>query len=192
MRHPSATATLLVLVLWAGPLEARAQTGPVEVDRIEVVVADRVVTASDVRLEAALQPHHPSQIPAWERRRQDPLEAAVDQAVLRKAAGAVGVYLPSRAELRAELTQVIATWPDDRSLGRFMLLHGLDEESLSNHVYARMVAERFLLRNLARVGEGGSGPKNASDAEYRRLISELRTRTEVRYVHRSSTPASQQ
>lgn len=125
---------------------ARAETA----DRVRYVVGTRIVTASDVRLEAALALHDrsPMTLPGP----SDPETRAVDMAVLRERAGDAVIYRPSPSDVRGRLDRLRSACGTEWST--FLDAWGLDEQRLEGILFSRMVVERYVLRNAPRAAEG--------------------------------------
>jgi len=132
---------LLLLSLCGG---ARAEV----VDRVLFVVEDQLVLLSDVELNAAINPLDESPSPFWSRPGADPAQQVVDAAILRHLAGNVALYQPSDDEVRERTEAIRARFLDRASWQYFLGGWGMDERSFRSVIRRRMVAERYLARNL--------------------------------------------
>lgn len=188
------TLLLALLLRLASPALADAPAGPVVVDRVVATVGDRVITASDVSLERALAENDPSPVPAIQARRSDPMQSLVDLALARGQAGDIAVYAPSPADVRERLAAVRGGWPDPRGWEAFLARVGHTEEQLAGALYSRMVAERYVVRNITAPArgraEGADEAAKAAAAAYDRWAREQRRRVPVRIVPplRADTP----
>ncbi len=189
MRLPSPPLTLLLLALLvAGP--ARADPGgarePALLDRVVAVVGDRIITQSDVALEGALASRDPSPVAVIQERRGEPLEALIDLAIARALAGDVSLYQPTQSQVRERLAAVRGTWSDPRDWEAFLARTGHSEEQLAGALYSRIIAERYVLRNVTSRVEGRADAADASQEAarlaYARWITEQRQRVLVRVV----------
>lgn len=140
------------------------------VDRILHVVDQRVVTASDVALEAEIDPYDQSPIPALEDPAYPYEQRLVDFAILRQQAGDVKVFAPSTAEVQARWEAFRVSWPSPEAYLTFRARWGLTDDDLLGFFYSRLVVERFILRNLA----------SARDEGYPGWIAERRARAVIR------------
>lgn len=141
-------------------------------DRIEVVVGDRIVCASDVALEAALDPHDQSPVSALENPATPYRERLVDLAVLRGLAGEIEVFRPDSADVEARWQRFRATFDAPEAADRFLADWGFTEAEFKGLLYSRMVSERYVLRNLPGGVAGGAG--------FREWMDGLRARVAIR------------
>lgn len=176
---------LALLVALQPPALCQTTDAPVMLDRVVAVVGDRIITASDVRLERALADRDPSPVAALARRqREGSLEAVVDGAIVRKLAGDIAIYAPSTTEVSQRVAALRQSWPDPADYARFLGAMGLDEERLAGRIYSRMVIERYVYRNVTLASEtAGESPDVAWD-RYQSWIGRERSRVEIRYVSR--------
>ena len=148
------------------------------VDSVVAVVGERVVTASDVRLERELHVHDPSPVPVLEARRDDPQRFLVELALLRGVAGDIALYRPGEAEVQARLARLRASFAGPDDWHAFLARHGLDDGRLAAVLRSRMVVERLVRRTL--------GEQPADDPEtlrrYEAWLADLRRTTPVRVV----------
>ena len=150
--------------------------GEVVVDRVVAVVGDRVLTASDLRLEAALQERDPSPIPLMREVPGDPLQAIIDLALIRKKAGNISLYQPAAADVRARLYLLRKTWVEDpREFDLFLEAWHLDEEGLESLIYSRLIAENFVHRQVVLASQGQQENEEALEARYRIWIEAILT-----------------
>ena len=117
-------------------------------DRVVVVVEEQVVLESDVRLEEELLYRDASTSPFWHRNRAKPTERLIEGAILRHLAGDVAIYQPSPDDVRSRVEEIRMRFDNRASWIVFLDTWGLDEVSLRAVVRRRMVAERYLGRNL--------------------------------------------
>ncbi len=184
---------LLALLLWfVAPARATGPSGPVVIDRVMASVGDRVITMSDVALERELRMRDPSPVAAIQARRDDPMEALIDLALARGQAGDISVYEPTAADVRERMAAVRGEWPDPRDWVVFLDRVGHTEEQLAGALYSRMVAERYILRNVTAPARGrADDPSKGDRAEaraYERWVAEQRRRVTVRLIPPLTTP----
>lgn len=146
------------------------------VDRIVAVVGERLVLASDLRLEEALKEIDPSPVVLL-RSSGDPLQDAIDRAIIRGLAGSTAVYSPTALEVRARGERIRSKFKDEPSWQRFLDLHGLDSDRLAGMLYSRLVTERYVLRNVEQ-----SARTEDPVAYYLEWMSQHRARVAIRLV----------
>lgn len=173
------------LPLWAllvVSLRAHAQDVPegVLADRIVMVVGDRLITASDVALEEELVSRDPSPVVPLQAQRDDPLSFLRDLAIIRGLAGETSVYRPTPAEVRGRVDALRSSWPDPESWQRFLTEHGLDEERLSALLFSRMVAERYIQRNVGLAARSAGEDEAAYVARFETWMAAQRRRVSIR------------
>ena len=142
------------------------------IDRVEVVVGERILTTSDVRLEAELARRIPS--PVYALRLQetlDPRQALLERAVIRELAAKVSIYQPTSAEVQARLAELRSTFPDADQYDDFLLRHGLSEDTLSNRLTSRLVVERYVYRNIDLASQAAREDQDAYLLRYSTWIS---------------------
>jgi len=151
----------------------------VVVDRILAVVGERLVLTSDLELERALAEVDPSPVLVLRESRDppDPLQDAVDRAIIRGLAGSTAVYAPSDAEVRARAERIRSRFKDDIAWQVFLDRHGLDSDRLAGILYSRLVVERYVLRNVEQ-----SARHEDPLAYYREWIGHHRARVSIRMV----------
>lgn len=180
------TLLLAIAIAWSTGVHAQAPAGPVVVDRVVATVGDRVITASDVLLETALAERDPSPVPEIQQRRSDPLDALIDLALARAEAGDISVYAPSTMEVRDRLAALRARWADPRDWTSFLQQVGHGEDQLAGALYSRMVAERYIQRNVTGPARGRTEDPahaaQAAEAAYARWSAEQRQRVRIRSV----------
>ncbi len=162
MASRSLTPLLLLALAWPGTVAAE------RVDRVLSVLGERVVTASDLALEAELAVRDPSVVPALS---AGDLSSLEDQRRIRGLAGQVRVYRPSRRALDARIAALRSTFVAPGSWQAFLVQWGLGEEALAALVLNRMVVEAATLR---AVGVPEAGQEQAWQARYEAWIAELR------------------
>ena len=188
---------LLPLLLAALPMPAAGQAPPPSalpseaqvVDRVVAVVGDRIITASDVRLEQNLTVRGPSPVPMLQRRqRASPEEMLIDAAVVRNLAGDIAIYAPSTIDVQQRLAALRATWPDDASWQGFLDLHGMTAERLAGRLYSRLVVEAYVFRSVGLAAQTAGDSPEAADARYRDWIAAERARVDLRRVAPMEAP----
>lgn len=178
----SAVAALVLSALFVIPLRGHAQELPTAVlaDRIVMVVGDRLITASDVALEAVLVDRDPSPVVPLQAQRDDPLGFLRDLAIIRGLAGETAVYRPTPAEVRGRIEALRSSWPDPESWQRFLRDHGLDEERLAALLFSRMVAERYIQRNVGLAARSAGEDEAAYVARFETWMAAQRRRVSIR------------
>lgn len=149
---------------------------PLVIDRMVLVIGDRIITDSEVRLEAELR----QRVAWWGPPRPpgaDTQQIVADVALVRILAGDTSLYLPSDEAVRARAEQLREAWGDPEAYQGFLGRHGLDEARLAALIRSRLVVERYIQRNLslAARAEGRS-----IDELYIEWIPEQRGRVPVR------------
>jgi hypothetical protein len=157
---------------------------PVVIDRVVAVVNDRVLTARDLRIESAIAELQPGPFPLIWIHSPDPLQALIDQALVRHRAGDVTIYQPSSSEVRARLSQLRDSWDDPRQYSRFLIAHQLDEATIESILYSRLVAENFVHRQVVLTARGQTAEQDeaALVQRYAEWIEEVREEGSVRAV----------
>lgn len=140
------------------------------VDRILHVVDQRVITASDVALEAEIDPYDESAVTALEDPGYPYEWRLVDYAILREAAGDVEVFKPSPDAVALRWQRLRARFPTPEAYAAFLARWGLTEDDLLGWLYSRLVVERYVERSLA----------GARDRSYADWMAELRARAVIR------------
>ncbi len=161
--------SLLWLALCGAPAHAD------RVDRIVAVVEDQLVLESEVRLERELS-RLDDQGLLWAI--PDPQERLIDAAVLRLAAADVALYQPDDEDIRQRREAIRAHFTDRASWRDFLYRHGLTEDRLAVVLRRRMVAERYLRRNLQADPADQTAWSRATAA----LVEDLRARFRIRVV----------
>lgn len=175
---------LLAIALSQATVLAQDPASPpaaASLDRILVVVGERIVTVTDLRREvwlAGLDAAEPGLIGLA---RPDPLERAVDAAILRGMAGDVRVYQPAPEAIAARLERLRAAVPDPAEWSSQLQAVGLDEDRLAGWIYSRLVVERYLGRAMGAVDTADAA---AVVARARAILDEHRTRVVIRVVER--------
>jgi hypothetical protein len=147
------------------------------VDRIEAVVGERIVTASDVAFESEVDPHDRSPLPTLERPEYGYRERLVDFAIVRSLAGDIEVFRPGQQEVLARWERFRASWDPPEGYAEFLARWAMQDEDLQGFLYSRLVVEHYVARNLAVFaarGHDGVDP-------YPGWMAELRGRTRVRF-----------
>jgi hypothetical protein len=129
--------------MFVGPLVAIVAQAEV-VDRVAAVVADELILASDVSLEADLGRLDPS---PWTARQPDPLARLVDGAILRALGGDVRLYQPSAREVD-DRVDAFRRRLGDRAWSLLLTRHGIGADVVANALRRHLIRERYLRRNL--------------------------------------------
>jgi hypothetical protein len=156
--------------------------GEVVMDRVVAVVGSRVLTASNLRLEAALQAHDSSPLPLIHEVPESPLQALIDLALIRHKAGNISLYQPAAPEVRARLYLLRNSWTDPREFDLFLEVWHLEEEDLESLIYTRLVAENFVHRQVILASQGQHESAAALEDRYRSWIEEVRAEIPTRVV----------
>ena len=175
---------LLALALAAAPAFAQDGAPPpaaLGLDRILVVVGDRIVTVTDLRREVWFGGLGAEETSLLDLARPDPLERAVDAAILRGMAGDVRVYQPTAEAVAARVARARAAVPDPADWAQQLQAVGLDEDRLAGWIYSRLVVERFLGRAMGAVDTADAA---AVLGRARAILDEQRTRVVIRVVER--------
>jgi hypothetical protein len=166
-------------------LVVAALGGTPTVDAVAWVVGDRVITRSDLALEAELAEIDVASVPPWRDRARPAQERLVEGALLRAAAGDVPVYAPSDADVRGRVERMrdgvgAVGWNE------FLQRWGLDERAVYDLTRRRMVVERYVIRTLStRAATAGVRLDLTAagwDEGYPALVAEIRDRVSVRAV----------
>ena len=131
--------------MWLLPILAPIASASV-VDRIVVVVDDRLILASDLQLDEALSPLDQSPIPMWSR--LTPLERQINAALFRSAAGNISLYQPSTTAVNQRIQVIRSHFSTDSAWMSFLHNRGLREQDLRSVVDAREMVDLFLRRNI--------------------------------------------
>jgi hypothetical protein len=159
--------------------------GTPTVDAVAWVVGDRVLTRSEIALEAEIAGVDAAGVPPWRDRERPPADRLVEGALLRAAAGDVPVYVPSDADVRGRVERMrdsvgAVGWNE------FLQRWGLDERAIVDLTRRRMIVERYVIRTLAtRAAARGVRLDLTTpgwDEGYGALVAELRARGSVREV----------
>lgn len=135
---------LLLLVLASLPCGARAET----VDRVVVVVEERLVFASQVRLEEQLAHMDASPTWFWSADRADAVTRLTQSAVLRRRAAGLELYDAPVDQIDQRLELLRARFPNRVAWQNWLRGVGSTEDELRLDLGRRIVVERFLRRNL--------------------------------------------
>jgi hypothetical protein len=168
------TACALMTPTWAQAAPVRQ---PEVIDKIVVVVAERVITDSDLRLSIRMDERDPDSILLLAQAIPDPLQRLIDRHILLQMAGKVGVYQPTPAEVTARLAKVRSGWDGHSEYQSFLRMHGLDEARLRRLLTERMVVDRYIRRNLS--GPAGEAPR---PGPLRDWMAERRQGVQIRRV----------
>lgn len=152
------------------------------IDRIVVVVGDRLVTESDIALERELAARDPSPTAVLQARRADPLEFLIDAAIIRGLAGDVAVYQPSWSDVQTRLERLRESWPVPGDYEAFLQAHGLDEDRMAGTLYSRLVVERYVQRNIGLAAEAAGDTPEGYATRYAGWIAGQRDAVLVRAV----------
>lgn len=148
------------------------------VDRIEAVVDQRIVTASDIRFEREFDPHDDSPLATLERPEYGLRERLVDFAVIRSLAGDIEIFRPTGVEVNNRWEHFRASWDPPEDYTRFLARWGMQDEDLRGFLYSRLVVEHYVARNVAMLAA-----RAGSDAldPYPGWMAELRRRAHIRF-----------
>ena len=184
MRATSLLGTLALLLALGAPHPAAADgPEPALIDRVEVVIGDRIVTSSDVRLEAELARRLPSPVEALRRQEtRDPRAAVIERTIIRGLAAQASIYQPTAAEVVARLLALKRTFPDTDAYEAFLDRHGLTEEALSSRLYGRLVVERYVHRNIDLASQAAREGVADYYRRYEEWIDTQRASADIRYV----------
>jgi hypothetical protein len=166
-----------MVLLFALVMAGRARAGTV-IDRIEVVVEDQIVLASEVRLEQELLFLDTDSSPFWSDPSRTSTERLTDAAIVRAAAAAVALYDPEDDAVRARLESLRAAFPHRSGWAALLQRHGLTEQRMLVVLRRRMIVERYLDRNNRAKRTDFDAWMEATNE----LIDSLRLRTRVRLV----------
>jgi hypothetical protein len=135
-----------------GAAEPSAEGAPfpaaVVIDRMVLVIGDRIITESEIRLEGALR----ARIPWWGPPRPpgaDLQQVVADVALVRIFAGDTSLYSPSDEAVRARAEQLREAWGDPEAWQALLSENGLDEARLLALIRGRLIVERYIQRNLS-------------------------------------------
>ena len=135
-----------------GAAEPSAEGAPfpaaVVIDRMVLVIGDRIITESEIRLEGALR----ARIPWWGPPRPpgaDLQQVVADVALVRIFAGDTSLYSPSDEAVRARAEELREDWGDPEAWQAMLSENGLDEARLLALIRARLIVERYIQRNLS-------------------------------------------
>ena len=157
-----------------------AEPAPDLIDRVVVVVDDRIVTASDIALEEDLSMRIPSPVLALALR--TPTDALIDRAIIRGLASEVGVYQPSSVDVRQRLTAISATFSGPEEWALFLAEHGLTEDDLAGRLFSQMVVERYVRRNIELASQANQESRQEYLARYRAWIADHHAVSQIRTV----------
>ena len=155
------------------------QIQSIVMDRVTAIVGEQVLTANDIRLEAALAPIDPSPVPILRTTASDPLQSIIDLAIIRQKAGNIALYQPSASDLRVRLNQLRASADDYDAI---LTQLAINESRIESILFARMVAENFVYRQVVLASKGQSEDQTALNSRYRAWITTLRSETPIRVV----------
>ncbi|MBN1336959.1 MAG: hypothetical protein JXB39_13460 [Deltaproteobacteria bacterium] len=170
-------ASPLLFVLLA-TMPARAE----RIDRVVVVVGERVVTAGDLALEEALGERVGCPQPVLCDPGRPLLERLVDMAVVRGLAGDAATYRPTPAEVEIRLSEVRDAFSPPSTWRDFLDRFGLTEDALAGLLFSRMVVERYVHRNVVLPTQAKGGDDEACRLAWMDAIRAWRARTSVREV----------
>ena len=149
------------------------------VDRIVSVVAQGVVTQSDVRLEEAIHARDVSPIPPFQG--GDALTRLEDYRVIVRLAGNVKLFQPEALDLEERLRDFAATFELRADYAAFLRRWGLDGHALREQLKVRMVCERYIQRNVGLALPGDPSEDAWSEA-YEAFMAPHRLEASVRRV----------
>jgi len=134
---------LACLLLWS-PRVSHGET----VDKLVVAIEETLIFASDIRLEKALTERDISASPYWSPSHTNATERLIGAAIIKRLAAQVDLYEPSQADLSTRLDALRTGFKNRQAWMSFLARHGLNERDLKQVLRNRLMAERFLERNL--------------------------------------------
>ncbi len=134
---------LACLLLWS-PRVSHGET----VDKLVVAVEETLIFASDIRLETALAERDSSTSPYWSSSHTSATERLIGAAIIKRLAAQIDLYEPSQADLSTRLDALRTRFKNRQAWMAFLATHGLNERDLKQVLRNRLMAERFLDRNL--------------------------------------------
>lgn len=154
-QHPIRISLILAAATALGPAlpaiaaeDAAPPAPPAVIDQIVLVIGDRVVTNSELRIEEELRARVP-----WWAPPQPPgtstLQVLADAALIRTLAGEAALYVPTDELVRERAEQAQEAWGDPEAWAAFLTRSGLDEERLGALIRSRLIVERYLQRTLS-------------------------------------------
>jgi hypothetical protein len=177
---------LLSIIATVTCTQAAPMPKPAVVDRVMTVVADDVITESDLRLTGALDARDPTLATTLANPQDSAAQRLIDGLILRQLAGDVVVYQPSPAQVRARVEYFQNQWTDPRQYHRFMDAHGLDDARLYAQMFSRLVIDAYVHRNLSRDVDDTSLEDRR--ARYAAWIANHRESVRVRHVPPTEAP----
>lgn len=153
------------------------------VDRVVAVVQNELVLDSEVRLESDLAARDTSTTPFWDPDRTTARDRLIQSAAIRVVAEDVDLYAPPADAVRDRREAIRRRFETRAAWLEFLQRHGLNEASLEQVLWRRMVTERYLSRNIALPP---SDPNYI--AEMDALIRAILTRMRVRLIEPEAAP----
>ena len=138
------------------------------VDRVVSVVGERLVTQSDLDLEAALVGLDESIIPPLAQE-SDLLRRLEDYRLIRSLAGELPIYVPPHRDLDARLVAIQSRFDSGNAYLAFLARWGMAESDLRNFLRSRMVVENFVHRAVGLTVQADFEPQ---DPEYNQRYRE--------------------
>lgn len=154
----------------------------VMIDRAVAVVADRVITRSELELSWALATADPGPVLPLHPRGNDPLEWWLQHAVIRELAQEISVYQPSPSEVRARVRQLEEAFEDPADLALLQTRQGLSDDELASWVFSRMVVERYVHRNVGLAAEASRDDDDTYLVRYAAWLARAREQVAIRRV----------
>lgn len=176
---PETMASALMLCWLAlGPTAAAQEV----VDEVLSVVGNQVVTLSDVQFERVLAAHDRSPLPMFDGPDADLQARLEDLRILRELAGDVDVFQPDAQDVDARLAAFKLSWTRRADYEQFLRRWGVDEAGLRGQLYARMVVERYVERNLGLSSRSDASDPAQQTAIYEAWMNERRVEQTLRRV----------
>ncbi|MEL6347205.1 MAG: hypothetical protein AAFV53_29085 [Myxococcota bacterium] len=165
-------------------LAAASEPTSAVVDRVVVVVGERIITDSDIRLEAELNRKTPSPILALRLRAADTQQLLIERAVIRGLAGQINLYQPTDTELQQRLDDVRQSFGTPEQFQAFLDRHGLTEDALAARLLGQLIVERYVYRNVDLASQTAKEDEARYYDRYLKWIRRALSQTAIRVVPR--------
>ncbi len=170
-----------VLLVCAATLSTNVQ-GEVpsqRVDRLLMVVGDRLILESEVELEHRVRDRFPALSPPIPPGTST-LQVLADAAIVRGLAGNTELYRPTTEQVRARQEAIRLSFGDPNEWNHFITEFGLTEDRFASFITGRLIVERYIQRNVALAGRGETEQQFLE--RYTNWIVEQRKRVAIRLV----------
>ena len=174
----------LALVHAAEPSAESQPSAAAVVDRAVVLVGEAVITASDIRLHAAMTAHDPSFLPILQSTPGESERGIIDATIVRQTAGRVPVYQPTQEQVDIRMNRFMDQWPTQNAYRLFLDTHGLTADRIRVLLRRRAVVERVVVRALGTPKEDLTGWTERFDA----WMTATRATARVRRIARQENP----